>query len=133
MIKNLQGRFIWCFSGSCGMRLTTIVLALGVSSCAGYMQSYDMGCHSKHGMTMCTDDAGVSYFTRSNKDRKACGVRELYSTHYATILDEGCDGTADVYQEGNDESVFVHLWRKDDEERFLKFDERLKEVKAKWE
>jgi len=86
---------------------------------------------------MCTqklDGVEVSYFKRTSEERTACGVRELHPGKYITILDEKCDGVADQYQEGNDDTVFDHLFREDNEVRFKKFDERLKEIKSKvWE
>ncbi|MFH0752574.1 MAG: hypothetical protein V1914_03150 [archaeon] len=97
-------------------------LVVGLAGCVGIMASVEKGCYMKSGLRMCTDyvENGQITFYRGFKDDKPfCGMRGLYPDRWFSIVDQGCDGAADIYQEGNDKGVTNHLWREREVESYL--------------
>lgn len=127
------------------MKLTTLIfgtsLVASLAGCASVMPQVALGCYTKGDIRSCTDyveggkqRAVTSFYKGTVNGNLICGMRGLYEDRWLSIADQGCDGIADMYQEGNDKGVTNQLKRADDENRFKQeFDLMLQKAKeAVW-
>ncbi len=130
------------------MKLTTLVLGTslvaGLAGCASTKPATGMpytnepkGCFMSGKIRTCTDyiDNGkqivaTSFYRGTVNGNLICGMRRI-SDGWLSIVDQGCDGITDLYQEGDDGTT-KQLQRAEDEIRFRQeFDPMLQKAKEK--